>query len=264
MFDEQYIIPAFVAGTIALLVFLAFIVMIVMLARRKRQESDVRMKKIELEHQNQLLVTKLQEHERAMADISAEIHDNVAQQIDLLMMHLKAAESALTDDERQSALHNGQTILTHISNELRNASYSLNGDYIKLHGLLNKELNFIRDTKKMECILRVEEYYRSMHPETELLVFRIAQEALHNVTKYSYATELNVLLQYQPSVFTMVIADNGVGFSLDSLPGKRQTLGIQSMNQRASLLDARLEIDTAPDEGCTVTLEMSRPELYLN
>jgi signal transduction histidine kinase len=76
----------------------------------------------------------------------------------------------------------------------------------------------------------------------------------------SRASALNVLLHYQLACFMMVIADNGIGFVLDNPVDHRQTLGIQSIHHRASLLD----IDTAPQEGCRITLEMCREELYLN
>ncbi len=259
MLSDKYIIPVFLAGTVMFLVFLFFIVMYVLIHRRRRQEASAKMAKMDWEHRHQLLVTRLEEQERAMAHISREIHDNVSQQIDLLMMHLKAAEESGSEGERLNMLANGKSILSHISNDLRNASYTLNGNYIKLHGLhevLQKSLSYIQSTKKTDCRLRVEGRYRSMAPDTELLIFRIAQEALHNAMKHSDASRLEVLLNYRPSSFYMEISDNGVGFSMETLPGKHRTLGLQNMTQRADLLSARLEIHSAPDEGCRVRLTL--------
>jgi len=267
MLYGRYIIPVLLAGTIMFLIFLFFIVMYVLIYRRRRQETEAKLANLDLEHNNQLLITRLEEQERAMTSISREIHDNVSQQIDLLTMYLKAADEAETEHERKSMLSTGKTILSHVSNDLRNASYSLNGSYIKLHGLhavLERALSYIRSLKKMICSLTVQGVYRSMPPEAELLIFRIAQEALRNSIKHSDASNLNVTLNYGTSRFIINISDNGVGFCMNSILGKPQTLGIQNMNQRAELLKAKLNVTSAPAKGCSVTLQLDHGMPFLN
>lgn len=259
MLGGKYIIPVFLAGTIMFVIFLFFIVMYVLIYRRRRLESLVQLTRLDFEHKNQLLVARLEEQECAMAHISKEIHDNVAQQVDLLMMNLKATEEAESESERRSTLQNSRIILSHISNDLRNASYSLNGEYIKIHGLyevLNKEVGYISDTRRISCALQTDDHYRSLPPATELLIFRIAQEALHNVIKHAQASELRVRLDYQPDRFTMSIADNGIGFQVQAQTDKRQSLGLQNMMQRAVLLDADLIVDSAPGHGCRIILDL--------
>lgn len=261
MFDGKYIIPVLLAGTIMFLIFLFFIVMYVLIHSRRRQENIAKLARLDLEHKNQLLVTKLEEQECAMTCISREIHDNVSQQTDLLMMYLKALEEATSEQEWGRILPAGKDILSQISNDLRNLSYALNGNYIKLHGLhevLNKALEYIQRTKQMSCSLRIEGQYKSLAPATELLIYRIAQEALHNATKYSQAAHLDVTLYYLPGSFRMDISDDGVGFCVHSLAGRAPTLGLQNMNQRAELLKASLTVNAAPDAGCKVILQLDR------
>ncbi len=95
--------------------------------------------------------------------------------------------------------------------------------------------------------------------ETQLLLWRIAQEALNNVGKHAAANETIILLRCDGSRLRMAIADNGRGF--DSAKVVRDSLrtgkmGVLSMQERARLLGGVLNVRSEPGNGATVSVEV--------
>ena len=98
-------------------------------------------------------------------------------------------------------------------------------------------------------------------PETQLLLFRIAQEALRNVGRHSGATRASLSLRGQGERVRMVVEDNGRGFKLSgglSELANRGKLGLLGMHERARLLGGSLEVQTAPGKGTTIRVELPR------
>jgi signal transduction histidine kinase len=88
-------------------------------------------------------------------------------------------------------------------------------------------------------------------------VYRIAQEALHNVVKHARATHVDVRLSCTPSEIAIEIADNGAGFHPDgAFPGH---LGLRSMRERAARAGGALDIASAPGSGTTITGRIALP-----
>ncbi len=215
--------------------------------------------KMIFDHQKNILHARLEEQERAMAQISKEVHDNVSQKIDFIQMNVKALDESRPDDDNSKFVSNIRTISEQVANDLRNISYSLNSDYIKKIGLgevMAKELSYIESSKHIPCRLHIEGVYKSLSAEKELLIFRIAQEALHNAVKYAQASAISIELRYEEQCLSLEIADNGIGFDR-TRQANITGLGIRNMQQRADLLNSKLQIDTAPRRGCAIRLAVA-------
>jgi len=97
---------------------------------------------------------------------------------------------------------------------------------------------------------------RRLSSELELGMFRVAQEALSNVESHSDATEVVVTLGFTNKEITLKVKDNGVGFTRMASPTRiciDDGLGILGMEERAELLDGKLDIESSQGEGTTVT-----------
>jgi signal transduction histidine kinase/ligand-binding sensor domain-containing protein len=94
--------------------------------------------------------------------------------------------------------------------------------------------------------------YRPLTPAFEGEVLRIAQEALTNVIRHAQATIVFVDLRYQPTRLTLIITDNGRGFSNTRPPDGH--FGLQGMRERAAQIHAQLTIESAPGQGTRITL----------
>ena len=86
-------------------------------------------------------------------------------------------------------------------------------------------------------------------------VYRIAQEALNNISKHSKATIANLLVEHQDDMLTLIIEDNGVGFDPTDLSARTNgqgQMGLIGMRERAALVQGSLEIESQPGRGTTI------------
>lgn len=92
-----------------------------------------------------------------------------------------------------------------------------------------------------------------LNPEVELVVYRVAQEALTNVLRHSQAVQVTVSLRRQGANVVLEVADDGCGIR----DGLHEGSGITGMRERAMLVGADLQIAPAPGRGVAVTLTVA-------
>jgi len=93
---------------------------------------------------------------------------------------------------------------------------------------------------------------------TEIILFRIAQEALTNVARHAEAHQVSIMLEEMNGGARLTIADDGIGFDPEkrSQPNNRRGLGLLTMAERAESIGGRLRIDSAPGRGTRVIVEV--------
>lgn len=95
--------------------------------------------------------------------------------------------------------------------------------------------------------------------EVETALYRIAQEALNNVAKHARATRVEVILERRAENVLLIVEDDGIGFE----PGEKQSggggFGLVGMQERAAVVGALLQVDSAPGRGTTVLVRMMVP-----
>jgi len=209
---------------------------------------------------------RLQIHKTLMAQeeerkrIARELHDDVAQSILLLSRQLdilisgnghKIPEATISELEHIQTLANDTyKSLQRYARDLRPSILDQMGLAAALNWLaeeLSKDLD-IKTTVKADKL-------PPLSPETELAMFRIAQETLNNVRKHAKASEVNIKLKLEPDNVRMTITDNGKGFLAPRLTGdlaREGKLGVLGMEERARLIGGDLQIKTEPGKGTTV------------
>jgi len=91
-----------------------------------------------------------------------------------------------------------------------------------------------------------------LSPVTETTFYRLAQEALNNVAKHARANHVDIVLERSSEYVSLIIEDNGVGFDPSSEHIRRRGFGMIGMRERAALVGADLQIESAPGRGTTV------------
>jgi PAS domain S-box-containing protein len=98
--------------------------------------------------------------------------------------------------------------------------------------------------------------------DTEEALYRIGQEALHNVVKHANATSAQLALRLDSSEIQLTVSDDGTGFDPTMVSGTK--LGLIAMRQRAERLGGRVEISSEPGVGTslkvTVPVQIQQPE----
>jgi len=203
----------------------------------------------------------LQEKERHR--IASDMHDSTSQLILGSLFETEAAKEMVTvkPDLAKEKLTKVENLLEQTSVEMRRVIYDLRPPLLDDMGLA---------TALERCVSRYVERtgipvkYECAKPdtrlpqETEMALYRIAQEALNNIQKHSHADQAEIKLAFSDHLVNMVIYDDGVGFSPQMyLSGKMEHLGLKGMIERAENVGASLEIDSAPGHGTSIMLDLS-------
>jgi two-component system sensor histidine kinase DegS len=202
-----------------------------------------------------------QEEERKR--IARELHDDIAQSTLLLSRRL---DNLISGPDRKiplsiiSELEHLQSIANEIYKNSQRYARDLRPSILDQMGLV-AALNWLAEELSKEQGIKVEVHANklaSLPLETELVLFRIAQEALNNVRKHAEASTVNITVESDSSNVKMTITDNGKGFSTSKLTGnlvREGKLGVLGMEERARLIGGHLEIRSEAGKGTTVMTE---------
>jgi two-component system sensor histidine kinase UhpB len=117
--------------------------------------------------------------------------------------------------------------------------------------------NSVRRAAGVEVERRIDPSLPSLGSDAELVVYRVAQEALTNIARHSGAREARLELRGTAAGIELRVSDLGSGFD----PGRSaEGAGIRGMRERALLLGASLDVESAPGQGTTVALVAPRGE----
>ena len=204
-------------------------------------------------------ITRAQEQERKR--IAREFHDEAIQMLIVIGRRLEALASSteqLPDDTKQS-IEAIQQMISETSTGIRRFVRDLRPptlDHLGLVATLRSLVKELREESDIEVEFAVSGEPQRLAADEELELFRIAQEALNNVRRHSGAHRVSVCLDYRPDVVSMVLEDNGCGFSAPSRPGALVSsgrLGLIGMHERARALGGQLTIDSEPGQFTRVS-----------
>jgi len=240
--------------------------LLVLAITQQRREVQVQMRMREDLHYFVRQVLTAQEDERKR--IARELHDETAQALLLTCQRLDGLASQgkprLPWRRLQGELHDLREDTVRTLADLRRLTQNLRPRILDDHGLvpaLDWLADVLREQYGIEAQVRVAQPLPEEAAETQLLLFRIAQEALHNVGRHSGATRACLSLRSSGDRVRMVVQDNGRGFRLTGGLGElanRGKLGLLGMHERARLLGGSLEVRTAPGNGTTIMVELPR------
>ena len=200
------------------------------------------------------MLINAEEHERSR--VASELHDDFSQRVAILALGLENAQEATPAalEEVRKQLPELLSSTVQLGDDLHTLSHRLHSSTIESLGLV-PALNALCKEFTVQQGIRVDftsdEVPRSIDPDAALGVFRIVQEALRNVKRYSGASEAEVDLQMPGERLEISVRDRGRGFDLSHLGGN-EGLGIRNMEERARLLGGKFEIQSEPGKGTTV------------
>jgi two-component system NarL family sensor kinase len=204
-------------------------------------------------------VVQSQEDERA--HLARELHDGVSQALVSTKLLLESVQPELGEGAASQRLTraldrlNGSLIeVRHISHRLRPALLDTLGLPAALQHLAS-EFDAVGGT---EFSAHVDGGERELPEGVKTALFRVAQEALNNAARHAQARHVSIALHFEPGDrLSLEITDDGRGFDVEAAQaGADQGLGLRSMRERAAALGARLEIDSAPGQGCRLKVQL--------
>ncbi len=221
---------------------------------RKKIEDELRSSRQRLESLSRQLITTQETERRHLA---RELHDEIGQVLTAIKMNLRRTHQA-ADASVQSHLQENIEMVDQAIVDVRNLALRLRPPQLDelglgaaLHWLLKNQARL----KGLEERLDVDLGDFQISAELETVCFRIAQEALTNAIRHGEPSSVHVKLRASENELHLMIRDDGVGF--DVIEQRKRTsagmsLGLSSMQERASLAGGRIEITSTPGHGTTI------------
>jgi len=202
------------------------------ISERKRAEEALARAKRKL--------VRVQEQERAR--IARELHDDIGQRLALLTVGLTGVSEEL------------QMQASEIAADLQSLSHELHPSKIEVVGAVTGMHVFCSEfaqQHQFDVDFQASDIPRQLSSNISLSLFRIMQEALHNTAKHSGSRQCRVRLWEAHGWVHLVVSDEGKGFDVTATKENRG-IGLITMQERVSLVDGELRIESEPGSGTTV------------
>lgn len=207
-----------------------------------------------LARQREISETMIRVQEKERRRIGNELHDNVNQILTTTRLFVDMITPA-NKDEQDIKKKSIEYLLTAIE-EIRKLSRELAVPEMKDKSLVEAISKLAKDintssTIKIKFIHNNESDLLS--PGKKITLYRILQEQIKNILKYSKATEVNVYLDCKSEQAQLIIRDNGIGFDAKQT---KTGVGLASIHDRTNFYNGTVNLDTAPGHGCTLTVKL--------
>jgi signal transduction histidine kinase len=208
--------------------------------------------------QDQLRALAVDEERERLA---RELHDGVKQHLFSLSMTSSAVAARLrvsetVDEELRSMVREVESTSKTVQRSLTRLIQDLQPVPLQERGLTAALHDYaLLFGAREHIVVYVDEQGNDglLSPSASEALYRVAQEALHNVARHARATRVDVRLHCMPEMVVLTIEDNGIGFD----PGQvRRGLGLGNMQDRMVSVGGRLELDSRSGQGTRVQAEV--------
>lgn len=246
-------LPPLILGTLGMLVLGIGIAVFMVFHQRKIIRYNNRFKRLEEEKQQILLDASIRFQEEERNRIAADLHDDVGPLLATARLYLT---DNMVDQQKQQQLQsisNTKQIIDDAILLVRNLSHSLMPPTLKNFGLESAAVDIFQKlaaTGNYDASAHFKNYSVRLTTEQELLVFRITQELITNIIKYSHATFIHLVQQVNNNYMYFRIRHDGKGLlqeDFEMLNQKASGLGLKNIASRIRVLNGTIffEFDAA-------------------
>jgi two-component system sensor histidine kinase UhpB len=199
-----------------------------------------------------------QEEERAR--VARDLHDEVNQSLTALLLRLEAArvkapaELARELEDTKALANRAMEELLTLARQLRPTAL----DDLGLKAALASHVKDLGGQEGMNVSLDANGDFSALPPDVQLVVYRVAQEALSNAVRHSGADTVTVRLAREGRHVELSVSDDGSGFTFDQAA---RGMGIPGMRERALLVGGDVQVESRPNVGTRVSLRVPLPSV---
>lgn len=213
-----------------------------------------RQRKASMLDQKRWAKTVVDSTESVQQRIASDLHDGIAQQIAALKMMASGLLRKVPEDQR-AQVENLVAQLNQTGQEVRQLSHQMMPRSLGELGLdaALEDLFWLSfSNTPIQPEIKIDPVRAPLNNDSEVALYRIAQEAVNNILKHARATAVQVSLYSDESAVYLNISDNGRGMAADAKP----SLGMQSMGSRANLCNGHFEIRPNAQGGVSVAVSV--------
>jgi len=187
--------------------------------------------------------------------IGRELHDDLSQKLALLGISVDRLSTSLGSQHEQFRELRAQIV--ELAGNIHDVSHELHPIKLQTLGLVNSLQSLCDDVARQSGVhvfFMHENVPSALDPRVALCLYRIAQEALHNIARHSRAQDADLRLRTEHESLVLQIADSGIGFQSEK--AERAGLGLVSMRERVALVNGHLELHALPGRGTRIRVRV--------
>jgi signal transduction histidine kinase len=221
-----------------------------MTLRLKKQREEIEVEK------TKRISSLIDGQEMERQRLSRDLHDSLGQS--LLAVKLKLEQARNTNHEKsQHMISDTQEQLKNTIQEIRNITNNLMPPVLEVFGIEQGLKNLCKDTAAttgIDITFTSENIPETLDARLKIYLYRIAQEAINNITKHADASEASIRFSFGDNMLKLVIADNGKGF--DPANNDANGNGIMNMKERVQLLKGECRVNSSKKKGTEIIFEI--------
>ena len=200
--------------------------------------------------QNQLIEAAVRSEEIERHRIAEALHDEVGAILSSSKLHLQGIQKNSLNEHDKQLYEKGQELLDQGIQKVRGISHNLHSNILKEFGLNEAISHFITTVCKgtlLKTSVTLAENYTTQNPENDISLYRIVQELMNNIMKYSNANEINISSSFNDGRMILTIQHDGIGLSQEEFEKFRynkEGLGLKNIQNRIILLKGSIEFSS--------------------
>ena len=212
-------------------------------------------------HREQQIISMrsmLEGQEKERTRIARDLHDGLGNLLSSLKVNIGSLQIDFDDNNSKKIYGTASKMIDEACTEVRKIAHEMMPQSLKKLGL-RKALEDL--VLKMDAIhgfnaeFNVHGQEKIFDDNTNVMLFRIVQEALNNIVKYADANEVSVQITYSEDWFDLTIEDDGVGFNTNALDSTKG-MGLKSIAFRTEFIGGRFDLNSRPGTGTLVTINI--------
>ncbi|WP_062350723.1 PAS domain-containing sensor histidine kinase [Bacillus kwashiorkori] len=229
------------------------------------RDQDIKQKEEEAKLSKQMIQKLIEAKETEHKRLAQELHDGVNQSLYTISVALQAIETFVTDKRLLDYVNEVREELESVMNDVKAYAYQLRPQSLDRLGLVATIQSVISTLENSHANLRfsfTSNLSERLPATVEINLYRVFQEAVHNIIKYANATQVQVQLLDDPRKITLTIKDNGIGFQPQVY--QQKGLGLKHMEERMDQIGGTFRILSETGIGTTITGYVPKGEGFLD
>ncbi|MBA6156339.1 tetratricopeptide repeat protein [Tenacibaculum sp. S7007] len=211
--------------------------------------------KLKSEAHTKILNAAIDGKESERKEIAEILHDNVSALLSSANMHLSATKKQLHNNT-PSEIEKTQAIILEASQKVRDLSHNLVSSILLKFGLEYAIKDVAKKYSNSE--LKFDVSANNIHrynQEFEIKIFNVIQELINNIIKHSKANNAEIIIKEEKSQLTILVKDDGVGFSTSS-SSLNDGIGLNQIEARVKMMNGKLTINSEINNGASIFISV--------
>ena len=254
-------------GTVGMLVLTIGLIVFIVFHQRKVIRYQLQLQRMEQDQQKLLLNASIRLQEEERQRIAADLHDDAGPLLATARLYLNENLVNLDKTSQLQSIYNAKQIIDDTIQLIRNISHSLMPPTLKNFGLesaVNDLFQKISSSGSMNASCRFHDYRSRMHPEQELIIFRVIQELINNILKHSNASFIHLTQNLSGDKLYIRMHHDGRGLTqtdFEKLNKSASGLGLKNIQSRLKLLQGKIFFEKDLSQTYfKVTIEVPKAE----